>query len=61
LSDISNKINIENEHGTLAHKEYSNGHISYKINRADKDELLEYLEATLSLFLPPFKENKPEH
>lgn len=61
LTNISNKINIENELLELQCGTDCNGDMLCKIKREDKDELLESLGSTLSLFLPPFKENKPEH
>lgn len=60
LTNISNKINIENELLELQCGTDCNGDMLCKIKREDKDELLESLGSTLSLFLPPFKENKPE-
>lgn len=60
LSDISNKINIENEHLGLQCGTDCNGNMICRIKRDDKDELLDSLVSTLSLFLPSFKENKPK-
>ena len=61
LTNISSKINLENELLELQCGTDCNGDMLCKIKREDKDELLESLGSTLSLFLPPFKENKPEH
>lgn len=61
LTNISSKINLENELLELQCGTDCNGDMLCKIKLEDKDELLESLGSTLSLFLPPFKENKPEH
>lgn len=61
LTNISSKINLENELLELQCGTDCNGDMLCKIKREDKDELLESLGSTLSLCLPPFKENKPEH
>lgn len=60
LINISGDIETDNELGVLTCGQYKNGDILNKIKQADKDKLLDSLEKVLSLFLPPFKNNKPE-